>query len=99
VSVATAFVVGMKFVVSGIGSCSMCWHLEHLPTPSPPALRYLNKRCPPCSHVPAEARADDIAIIDVRGDCPFTDWMVLATARRWAGVAGGMLCGFDLGLQ
>lgn len=32
----------------------------------------------------AEARAEDIAIIDVRGDCPFTDWMVLATARRCA---------------
>jgi hypothetical protein len=29
----------------------------------------------------SEARADDIAIIDVRGRCPFTDWMVLATAR------------------
>lgn len=30
---------------------------------------------------PAEARADDVAIIDVRGRCAFTDYMVLATAR------------------
>ena len=28
-----------------------------------------------------EARADDIAIIDVRGHCTFTDYMVLATGR------------------
>ena len=28
-----------------------------------------------------EARADDIAIIDVRGNCSFTDYMVVATGR------------------
>jgi ribosome silencing factor RsfS/YbeB/iojap len=28
-----------------------------------------------------EARADDIAIIDVRGNCAFTDYMVVATGR------------------
>ncbi|KAL4452089.1 hypothetical protein ABPG75_007751 [Micractinium tetrahymenae] len=39
----------------------------------------------------AEARADDVLIIDVRGRCPFTDFMVLGTARsqRLAGMMAG----------
>ena len=29
----------------------------------------------------AEARGEDVCVIDVRASCPFTDWMVLATGR------------------